>query len=59
MEGVRRAPESYFNQVYYSQVMHVLKATDDKEYLIRLRVVPGDASDENGQLTEEDQKTAW
>nr|ABW76418.1 allene oxide synthase/8R-lipoxygenase fusion protein [Gersemia fruticosa] len=63
VEALRRSPDTFAHQRYYSQITMHFKAKDGKVRYCRYRAIPGDVDieegDESGRLTEEDQRKIW
>ncbi|RMX58429.1 hypothetical protein pdam_00019691, partial [Pocillopora damicornis] len=59
IDGLRRAPNSYYDQRYYSETIMGLKAFDSVERYVRFRLVPADGSLETGLLSKDEQRKAW
>lgn len=59
IDGLRRAPNSYYDQQYYSETIMGLKAFDSVERYVRFRLVPADGSLETGLLSKDEQRKAW
>ncbi|XP_068703458.1 allene oxide synthase-lipoxygenase protein-like [Montipora foliosa] len=59
IDGLRRAPKSFVDQRYYSQVILGFKAFDGIERYVRFRLIPADGTPETGLLSEEDQRNIW
>jgi arachidonate 5-lipoxygenase len=54
-ETLRRAPQSYTDQRYYSQLVYEFKAKDGKKRYVKYRLTPYDDIPETGLLSPEDQ----
>ena len=63
VEVLRRAPDTFAHQYYYSQLTMLYKAKDGKQRYCRYRAIPGDVDikegEESGRLTEEEQRNVW
>ena len=59
IDGLRRAPNSYYDQRYYSETIMGLNAFDSVERYVRFRLVPADGSLETGLLSKDEQRKAW
>ncbi|XP_074620664.1 allene oxide synthase-lipoxygenase protein-like isoform X3 [Acropora palmata] len=59
IEGLRRAPESFYGQRYYSEIIMDFKAFDGVKRYVRFRLIPADGTPETGLLSEEDQRNVW
>lgn len=59
IDGLRRAPKSFVDQRYYSEVILAFKAFDGVERYVRFRLIPADDRPETGLLSEEDQRNVW
>ncbi|XP_068704039.1 allene oxide synthase-lipoxygenase protein-like [Montipora foliosa] len=59
IEGLRRAPKSFFDQRYYSEIIFDFKAFDGVKRYVRFRLIPADGAPETGLLSEEDQRNVW
>jgi hypothetical protein len=60
IDGLRRAPDSFYDQRYYSEIILGLKALDKvKRYYVRFRLIPSAGLQETGLLSEDDQRHAW
>ena len=57
--GLRRKPDSFYDQRYYSEVILDFKALDNVKRYVRFRLIPADGSPETGLLSEEDQRQPW
>lgn len=59
IDGLRRAPKSFVDQRYYSEVILAFKAFDGVARYVRFRLIPADDRPETGLLSEEDQRNVW
>ncbi|KAK3734228.1 hypothetical protein QZH41_012948 [Actinostola sp. cb2023] len=59
IDGIRRAPISYTDQVYYSQTPFNFKAKDGKNRYVKYRLINAEGRPETGLLTEEEQRKVW
>ncbi|CAB4010977.1 allene oxide synthase-lipoxygenase -like [Paramuricea clavata] len=59
IDGLRRAPDSFFDQRYYSEIIVGFRALDSMKRYARFRLMPADGSIETGLLSEEDQRHIW
>lgn len=59
IDGLRRAPDSFHDQRYYSEIILGFNALDGVERYVRFRLIPADGSPETGLLSEEDQSKIW
>jgi arachidonate 5-lipoxygenase len=58
-ESLRRAPSSYAQIVYSSQIQFYFWAKDGKKRYVRFRLLPGDRGPESGLPDAEDTATPW
>lgn len=59
IDGLRRAPDSFHDQRYYSEVILGFSAEDRVERYARFRLIPDDGSPETGLLSEDEQRKIW
>lgn len=59
LDGLRRAPNSFYDQRYYTGLILGFKAFDGIERYARFRLIPADGSVETGLLSEDDQRNVW
>ena len=59
IDGLRRSPDSFYDQRYYSGAILDFAAFDGLKRYVRFRMIPADGSPETGLLTKEEQKRAW
>ncbi|ELT88718.1 hypothetical protein CAPTEDRAFT_175721 [Capitella teleta] len=59
VENIRRAPDSYYDQRYYSQVTYSFTADDGVPRVARIRMVPADGSRQSGKPEKGDQENVW
>ena len=59
IDGLRRAPASYADMVYYSQVAFDYKAKDGVPRYVKFRLINSEGRPETGLLTEEEQRKVW
>ena len=59
IDGLRRAPDSFYDQRYYSEIILDFKAFDRVKRYVRFRLIPSDGTLETGLLTEDDQRKPW
>ena len=59
MDSLRRAPQSFADLKYYSQVPYKLIPKSDKPRLARFRLVPDGLCEESGLLEYSEQHTPW
>ncbi|XP_062505950.1 allene oxide synthase-lipoxygenase protein-like isoform X2 [Corticium candelabrum] len=60
IQSIRRAPTSYSDMIYHSQVTMELKDKEDKTHHVRFRLIPADyTGSESGLPDAEDQKEPW
>ena len=59
IDGLRRAPDSFHDQRYYSELILGFSAEDRVERYARFRLIPDDGSPETGLLSEDDQRKIW
>jgi arachidonate 5-lipoxygenase len=61
VDGLRRAPDSYSDQVYHSQITYHFVPSDGQPRLVKFRMVPGRQCVQTGLLSEtgEDQMKPW
>lgn len=59
LDGLRRAPNSFYDQRYYTGLILGFKAFDGIECYARFRLIPADGSMETGLLSEHDQRNVW
>lgn len=58
-ESLRRAPSSYAQIIYSSQIMFYFRAEDGKKRYVRFRLLPGDRGPESGLPDEQDVAAPW
>lgn len=58
-EGLRRAPSSFSQLYYHTQLINYFKAKDKKIRFVKYRLTPEDKSTESGIPTGEDAKRPW
>lgn len=59
LDGLRRAPNSFYDQLYYTELILGFKAFDDIERYARFRLIAADGCMETGLLSEDDQRNVW
>lgn len=59
VENVRRNPESYYDQRYYSHVVYEYVTSDGLRHMAKLRLLPASGEEETGLPNEDDQKHPW
>ena len=59
IDGLRRAPDSFHDQRYYSELILGLNAHDRLERYVRFRLIPADGSPETGLLSHDEQRKIW
>ncbi|XP_078369932.1 allene oxide synthase-lipoxygenase protein-like [Oculina patagonica] len=59
IDGLRRAPDSFYDQRYYSEIILDFKAFDGVKRYVRFRLIPADGTPETGLLSEDDQRKPW
>lgn len=58
-DGLRRAPSSFADLVYYSQIPYKFIPFDEKPRLIKFRLVPAEPCRETGRLDDMEQAVVW
>ena len=58
MEGMRRAPDSYYDQHFYSQLVFNFTAKDGMKHYVRYRLIPAENIKESGRLDKCDQRNS-
>lgn len=57
---MRRSPKSYTDMTYHSQVVYLFIPNDQRHFLVKFRLVPGnDSLCESGLLDDDEQKEPW
>ena len=60
VDGLRRAPDSFSELVYHSQITYQFIPTDGQPRLVKFRLVPGRSCTQTGLLSEtQDQLHPW
>ncbi|CAH1245138.1 ALOX5 [Branchiostoma lanceolatum] len=59
VDGLRRAPDSYFQLVYSSQTCFTFAAKDNVPRYVKFRMIPTNKDPESGLLNLEEQRQAW
>lgn len=60
VDGLRRAPDSYSDQVYHSQIAYLFTPFDGRPRLAKFRLVPGRRCSQTGLLSDiDDQLRPW
>ncbi|XP_078613312.1 allene oxide synthase-lipoxygenase protein-like [Branchiostoma floridae x Branchiostoma japonicum] len=59
VDGLRRAPDSYFQLVYSSQTCFAFKAKDNVPRYAKFRMIPTNSEPESGLLSLDEQRQAW
>ena len=59
IDGLRRGPDSFYDQRYYSELILGFNALDRVERYVRFRLIPADGSPETGLLSEDEQRKIW
>ncbi|XP_028396594.1 allene oxide synthase-lipoxygenase protein-like isoform X2 [Dendronephthya gigantea] len=59
IDGLRRAPDSFFDQRYYSEIILGFNASDAVQRYARFRLIPEDGSMETGLLSKDNQRHIW
>jgi len=59
IDGLRRAPDSFRDQRYYSELILGFNALNCVERYVRFRLIPADGSPETGLLSEDEQRKIW
>lgn len=57
--ALRRAPESFTQVYYHSQLVNYFNAKDGKTRYVKYRLIPGDRGEEAGLQNEEDAEKPW